>query len=218
MRKKFDKIYIVGGGTSLSGFDFSRLADKNTIVINKSIFDVPNSDYFITMDYTFLSKINNKLSIFNSIRTTKVFVADFSSSSMKNINGAIVDTRFNLTYKLDNFDVIVKAYHQKGIGTTFKEFCTGLNSGFCALQLALLLGYKNIYLLGIDLAINNKTHYHEGYNQHIDRFKTSLISYLNNFILGFNQIKEKFPNAHIYSCSSISLLNNIIPFVGLDTI
>ena len=51
--------FIVGGGSSLKKFDFTKLANKNTIVVNKAIVDVPNPKHFITMDYTFLKKIRD---------------------------------------------------------------------------------------------------------------------------------------------------------------
>ena len=51
------EVFIVGGGTRLSGFDFNKLKNKNVIAVNKSICYVPNANYFITMDYTFLRKV-----------------------------------------------------------------------------------------------------------------------------------------------------------------
>ena len=54
---------------------------------------------------------------------------------------------------------------QTGFGLSRKEFCNGDNSGYCAIQFAILAGYKEIYLIGFDLnAEKNRTHYHNEYS------------------------------------------------------
>ncbi len=55
-----NEVYIVAGGTSLKEFDFSKLKNKTTIVSNKSIFDIPKANYFITTDYTFLNYLKSR--------------------------------------------------------------------------------------------------------------------------------------------------------------
>ena len=48
-----------------------------------------------------------------------------------------------------------------------KKIVNGMNSGHCALQLAYLKGCKIIYLLGFDFKeIDQKTHFHKGYEWH----------------------------------------------------
>jgi len=205
-----DEVYIVGGGSSLTEFNFSKLADKCTITVNKSIFHVPNPSYFITVDYTFLKKVDRK--VFDSISTKKFFVADFSHSFLKEVNKQITDTRYDLTYNLRNYNLLVRAYKQEGIGYTFKDFRTGRNSGFCALQLAIILGFKKIYLLGMDLNQQGKTHYHEGYGERTKTFAPKLDEYHNYFKIGLEQLEQERPDIQVISCSSISRLNDVIPF------
>jgi len=147
------RVFIVGGGPSLKDFEFIKLAEEDTIVVNKSILDVPLSNYFITVDYTFLSKIG--LDCFKRINTEKVFVADFSYPFLKKKDSQIVDTRTNLVYDLKYFDRVIESQKYEGIGFTFDDFRSGRNSGYCALQLAVILGYEEIYLLGIDLNISS---------------------------------------------------------------
>lgn len=209
-----DEVYIVGGGPSLSNFDFNQFANKCTIAVNRSIFNVPNPNYFITVDFTFLSKIQRRH--FNTIPTTKFFVADLSHSFMKDIDGYIVDTRCNLIYDIRGFNYLIKAYSQEGIGYTFETFKTGLNSGFCALQLAIILGFTKIHLFGLDLSKQNITHYHGGYGEDAKSFNIKLDKYFKYFKIGLEKLKKERPDIQVISYSKNSRLNDIIPYKNIE--
>lgn len=45
-------MFVVGGGPSLTNFNFHLLDGKDVIVINQALFRIPSAKYFITMDYT----------------------------------------------------------------------------------------------------------------------------------------------------------------------
>jgi len=212
-----DRIFIVAGGPSLQGFDFSLLKDEDTIVVNKSIFHVPTPNYFITSDYTFLRKID--INTFRSIKTTKCFVINRSHDFLKEINGQVVDTRFNLIYRLGDFTLLIKSWKRSGMGLTFNEFRNGENSGYCALQLAIILGYEKIYLLGIDLVSQeNRTHFHQGYGKDVESFNKILDIYHKEYIIGITEVKTLKPQVEITSCSSISPLNYVLPYVDIKDI
>jgi len=206
-------IAIVGGGPSLKNFDFEQLRNIETIVTNVAILDVPEPTYFITVDYTFLSKISNQINLFKNTNCTKIFVADLAHKNLVERDGHIVDTRIRLIYKLEMFDIIIKARGQIGMGLTFNDFRTGVNSGYCALQLAVLLGYTKVYLFGIDLCINEHMHYHAQYRNN-SQFLNRLKIYENYFIRGLKQLKRARPNIELISCSSISSLNKEIPYLN----
>ena len=207
------EIFICGGGYSLQGFNFNKLKNKTTIAVNKSHSYVPNLDYFITIDFTALRKIKPVTSA-----VTKIFVANFSVSALQEIEGRIVDTRWNLVYDLKNFDLVVKSRKAEGIGLTFKDFRTGNNSGYCALQFAIVMGFNPIYLLGIDLVAPKATHFHSGYNESIESFRQKLKKYYDNFVIGINELKIQRPDIKIVSCSKISKLNTIIEYKSLDKV
>lgn len=203
MRKE---IYIIGGGASLIGFDFAKLKNKDTMTINKSLFYLNNPTYHITMDYASLRKIN-KISLFD---IPKFFIANLSTGDLIEKNGQFIDKK--TTYILKDFDIIIKSYKAEGIGFKWNDFRNGRNSAYCALQLAILMGYKKINLLGIDLIIaDNQTHFHGGYGEPIERFKRKLERYYQYFKEGIKEICQK-TDIKIYSCSSISRLNNILPY------
>ena len=204
------EVFVVGGGPSLVGFDFSTLVNRCTIAVNKSVFHIPNPNYFISVDYTFLRKVTK--AVFNPIRAKKFFVADFSYSFMKEVDKQITDTRYNMRYDLSGYNILIRAYKQEGIGYTFEDFRTGRNSGFCALQLAVIFGFKKIYLLGIDLNQQGKTHFHEGYGERAKTFVPKLNTYYDYFKVALEQLKSERPDIQVTSCSPSSRLNDVIPF------
>lgn len=208
-----NECFIVGGGPSLLGFDFSLLSGKDVIVVNKAVEDYPQANYFITVDYTFLRKIQPDL--LKTVSASKAFIACLHLPYMVERDGRIIDTRYNLIYDLSDFDVVIKSRRADGFGFKFSDFRNGYNSGYCALQLALILGYKRIYLLGFDLIVQygqprSFTHYHNGYGQNIKKFEKKLDLYYTCFLEGLTQLKDT--GIEVISCSLISRLNDIIPF------
>jgi len=207
-------ICIVGGGPSLRGFDFGLFEGLNTIVTNKSIYSVDHPNYFITVDYSFLIKIRHQLPVFRQSKATKIFVANFAFPYIKEVDGVIRDTRSNLLYNLEDFDLVVKARRggDEGIGQNFADFRTGLNSGFCAFQFSVLMRYTKIFLFGIDLTVSNKsTHYHNGYGESTTSFSKKLSQYLDFWRGGILELQKVAPHIQVFSCSPTSSLNNIIP-------
>jgi len=213
-------VFVVGGGPSLRGFDFGLLDGYDTIAINKAIFSVKDPTYFITIDYTFLRKIDK--AALARTQCPKFFVANYDNSYIKDVNGAIVDTRFNLVYNLKDFDVIVKSKLSHGMGFTFSDFRNGVSSGFCGLQLAVLLGYTKIYLLGIDLSVDpaaaGGTHYHGGYGEPSDKFAGKLDRYFQEFKHGLERLQNARPDISVISCSPNSRLNEIIKYGSLEEV
>jgi len=214
-----DEIFVVGGGPSIKNLDLNALKNKDVVAVNKSIFDVPESKYFITIDYTFLRKIDSNK--FKKMKATKFFVANFFVEYLKYIDGRIVDTRNNfkkkngigLMYHLPDFDIIIKSKQSSGMGLVFNDFRSGGNSGFCGLQLAVMLGYKKIYLLGMDMNDSeSETHYHGGYGEPAERFYAKAQNYLENFISGINELSIKKPEVQVFSCSPVSKLNQYITY------
>jgi len=211
------KVFIIGGGPSLSNFDFTSLEGHDIIAVNKTIEHVKSAKYFVTMDYTFLSKTSLTLEQINKKVEASYFVLNSGNSYIKNINGIFTDTRMNFQYlDLHKFSGVITSSHDylvnTGFGTNISEFCHGSNSGYCALQLAILAGYKEIYLLGFDLNTeDNKTHFHTGYHQNIQKFQQNLLNYREIFIKSI-QLSEM---QNIYSCSVGSLLNNYIKQIPL---
>lgn len=211
--KKSQNLYIVGGGPSLRTFNFEKLKGKDTIAVNKSLLNISDATYFITMDYSLLYRID--LPFEKYINTTKIFVANMTKLYYD--KGMLTDIGNNITYDLSYFDLIIKSFSEIGVGYNFVDFRHGDNSGYCALQFGLITGYKNIYLLGIDLCdINGRLYHHDGYKD--ITIKHNLKRHARSWMKNIDDVKLKFPDVNIYSCSKVSCLNNKIGYKELSTL
>ena len=161
-----DICFVVGGGPSLNGFDFTTLNGFDTIAINKAVEYIPNPTYFVTTDYSYFVKASLPIDRIKLKTYRSYFIANMSHDYMKLKNGQIVDTRRNFIYEdLYKYNGVIQSYNKTGFGTSLNEFSHGENSGHCGIQLALLLGYKKIYLLGFDLNNEGQSHFHQSYRE-----------------------------------------------------
>ena len=137
---------------------------------------------------------------------------------MKYKDGKFKHVHSGYIYNLFSMNMIIKNAGVEGIGFEFKDFRTGYNSGFCAFQLAVLLGYKKIHLLGFDLCENNsKTHYHSKYKNRKTINNKMFEKFYTNFVLAIKILKEK-TDIEIISHSKISRLNNSVLYISLGEI
>ena len=199
------KVFIIGGGKSLDGYDFNRLKDKDTIAVNVSALDVPNPTYCITADSSIFRKVQE--GYFKDIDTTWVLVTNPEHCSMKFRNGKFVHKN-GFVYNLFCMNMVIRNAGVEGIGFSFSDFRTGYNSGFCALQLAVLLGYDKIHLLGFDLV---GAHYHKHYSSNQRIGVKDFEKFYQNFVLALGILKTQ-TNIKVISRSKISRLNSIITY------
>jgi hypothetical protein len=187
--------FVVGGGPSLNGFDFTQLNGFDTIAVNKSVEYIPNPTYFITTDYSYFVKASLPIERIKQKSKNTYFVANMTHDYMSFQNGRIVDTRRNFIYNdLYQYTGVIESNNIDGFGSSLAEFSNGGNSGHCGIQLALLLGYKKIYLLGFDLNSEGQTHFHQSYRE-IDQasFKNRVNDYgitLNNALANYKGSQE----------------------------
>jgi hypothetical protein len=217
-RVEKESVIIVGGGPSLIGFDFSTLNGFDTIVVNKAIEYVEKPTYFVTMDYTFLRKTNLSIKDINKKAKYSYFILNTSNDQIKKVNNVYTDVKNRIKYdEISNFTGIFKAPYEslpKGFSENISSFTHGSNSGHCAIQLAILLGYKKIYLLGFDMDFDQSTHFHNDYIQGTDVFRRNIDKYKDTLVNSIINLKNKT----IYSCSENSSLNSILEYVNIKDI
>jgi len=117
---------------------------------------------------------------------------------------------------MTNFDLVVK--YSGGnpcppMGLKFGEFQSGGNSGFCALQFAVIMNYSPIYLLGFDLTDVNGEFCRRQKKEL--RYMKKMLKWYNYFKAGLSVVKDK-TNIEVFSCSPISKLNSVIPYIPID--
>jgi len=145
------RCFIVGGGASLRGFEFSQLTGEAVIAVNRA-YEVINAQIMFAIDAKLHKWITDgKLGAeakkrFEEFGGHKVWL-DSHRYSLKGVT------------KLMGLD---------GTGLSFsmkRGLKHGGNSGYAALNLAVCLGASPIYLLGFDMkGIGGKqAHWHDGY-------------------------------------------------------
>ncbi len=196
------EIFVVGAGESLRGFDFSRLRDRETVAVNKVIRDLPDATYWLTADSGIASNV------IDWTRDTKAIRVLAYSPTHKHID------RFQKVFV--DFDVVIQYSDTwrtspcPDIGFKFGEFQPGGNSGFCALQFAVIMGYSPIYLLGIDLCGGHI------YDTKTRRWPTLLDEFYGAWTRGLKILKKT--SVEVYSCSPVSRLNDVIEYKNVDEV
>lgn len=155
---KGQSCFVVGGGYSLSDFDFDLLQGQNVIAVNRSFEKCHFADFFITIDTRFLTWLANgslgweALQIFEQFKGEKFYV-----------NTAHREPPIEVTEitELQSLHPNVTVGYPEGLE---KGLYTLGNSGGAGLQLAVVLGANPIYLLGFDgEQRKDKTHHHKEY-------------------------------------------------------
>ena len=193
------EVFIIGSGESLKDFDYTRLNGREVIAVNKVIRELPHATYWLTADSGIAS--NAKVWTKNSTATK---VLCYSATHKR-------FARFQSCWA--NFDVTIKygsGNPTPAMGSRFGEFSPGQNSGFCALQFAVIMGYSPIYLLGFDL--------HGGhlYDTKKRSWPRRLDEFFENFKKGLLQLRNA--TIKVISCSQTSRLNGLIDYKSIDEV
>ncbi len=149
---KGQRCFIIGGGESLRGFDFSKLKNEMVIGVNRA-FEKIDCMINYSMDYElFLWIKNGKLG-----PATKKKFEDYKGYPVW------ID---NTGYDYPKGIFILNSSDTPAVANSMSEgLWTGTNAGFGALNLAVALGANPIYLLGFDMKGKNgrQAWWHSGY-------------------------------------------------------
>lgn len=134
--------YVIGSGPSLQGFDFDALPDGYRIGANKSAW-IAKCDALVTIDKNFWRNHQSDIAAFNGDK----YITAEALQEQPDLGATIMK-------------------HDRGDGfSRVSDTLRGSNSGFAALNLAYLLGYTEIALLGFDFQWEDgKSHFHDGYH------------------------------------------------------
>jgi len=163
-------VFLIGGGPSLKGFKFSRLRGKGVVVaINDAMKSIPWADCVFTIDTLWLRRRRELLRQFTGEKIAAVppeyrDVPDFKYADRVN---AVRVSRDSHTIH------------------------TGENSGFAAMNLAIVKKGNPIYLLGYDLG--EPGHWHDGYE-----FKTRFDhTRYSQWVLNFESVADEIKRSGI---------------------
>lgn len=183
------RCFIIGGGPSLSGFNYSILDNELTIGINKAFVG-----YHAVVNYSMDPRFYDMVT-YQSPTDPKVKMLH---QEWLRYHGIKVFMRHNDKLKFDS-----TVYYVNDLGKVAVSFdldagiYKGNNSGCGALMLAIGLGCDKIGLLGYDMKIDkehDKTHWHDGYDFGCN---SSFHEKLDNFIDCFNEIADAISDHNI---------------------
>jgi hypothetical protein len=174
--------FIVGGGPSLSRFDFELLRTKRVIAINRAYENLPFADILFAIDPTYYqncrsAKVGRDHAERQTVFQKWVLFTGFKVWLDTN------HTNYGDVYLLPHGPL----YEDQPYKNTMKGgIATGNFSGYAAVNLAMALGANPIYLLGFDCKHDGaRTHYHSGYDATAGELK------LKQLALDFDKLKRK---------------------------
>lgn len=177
---KNQRCFIIGGGESLKGFDFSRLKNELVIGVNRA-YEMIDCEINYAMD-------NN---IYHWITSGKLGWQ--AKEKFENFEGFPVWLD-SAGYDYPRGIFILKKLKNHRFSHSLKRgIAGGTNAGFGALNLAVCLGANPIYLLGFDMKGRNgkQSWWHDGYpDEQVDRV-------YGGYIHDFKGIVSELKKEHI---------------------
>jgi hypothetical protein len=182
-------VFIVGGGSSLTNFDFGLLHDKVTVAINSAYLKLPNASVLYWCDEPWAAQNYDNLVRHPCKRRfmARFNVTDAMLAHSKGIVGCTYLRRTGIFGLDDNRDNV-----------------HGNNSGAHALNLIANMKPKRILLLGFDMChINKKSHWHD-----LQTLPVHRDIYTNSFIPCIESMAKPLAdrNIEVINCSIESRL------------
>jgi len=189
---KDQDVFIIGGGTSLRTFDWKLLEDKWTIGCNSA--------------FSLGEKIC-KVCIFGDARWFDIYkheLVKYKGTVFTNSN-QLLRTKISWLWTMSRQ---AKGLHHNALGWN-------KNTGASAINLALLLGAKRIYLLGYDMYLSQ-----QGQPNWHDRLihkpnEENYPKFVDNYKFVVRDLEKKWPKVEVINITDNSALN-CFPKVGID--
>ena len=179
------RVFLVGGGPSLRGFDFSRIEGRGRIVaVNEAAFHC-RADALFSADFQWLRRRAEGISAFAGEK----FAALPRGHALW---GALPGVAY------------LEASGARGLSEEPGVIHLGGNSGYGALNLCTLKGARHITLLGFDFRVEGgRHHYHDEYSWYRRRND----GYLSIWARNFNDCKKQIKKAGIQIINANSISN-----------
>lgn len=186
-RHEGGRIFIVASGPSLEAVDPSLFGDEITMTINDALLKFPDSAYAAIMDLRKLHDLHQEL-----LRTDTVFTLEGNS-----------------------FGVELKYLGTEGFNTKLEDgIYSGYTTAFFALQIAIYMGFKEIYFLGLDLGNTEKKSHFFGTRPLQDQDRPDVYAKMcRSFVNISGQLNEM--GVRVYNCSPVSALKEF-PYRSVD--
>ncbi len=154
------RCFIVGNGPSLKKMDLSKITNEitftvNNIMYNKDVYDLVNSDYHIMIDPSYFNLNTDSIEGFEKIELLKTI--NYSNRAPVCFT-SIEGVEFYKTHGLDKVLDLAYLYQHGNLTPAFirendltRNILASQNVVQAAILVACYMGFKEIYLIGVDM-------------------------------------------------------------------
>ena len=183
-----ERCFLLGGGPSLKNFDWNLLRGERVIAVNRAMEVYPDADIVCSLDQRWLAW------------TTNGELGKDAQAAYRDFKGAIVMVK--VYGKEGDYPPRIQLVQGHGNPNELSPSLRyGLgyasNSGFVALNLALVLGCNEVYLLGFDMKGGSdgyQAHFHNGYPERQRRTVYKKFMLVFDKVAGMAQEKARIVN------------------------
>lgn len=137
-----ETVFVIGGGPSLAGFDFSRLAGRRVIAVNSAGYDAPWADILFFHDNSWFEEERNR-------------------ALVDGWSGLVMTVSRHAKLAAPERVVRVEIADRQDFPRGHGPIKTGRSGGQTAVSLAVTLGAFRVVMLGFDMKDDGGvTHYH----------------------------------------------------------
>lgn len=172
------RLFILASGTSLNDLDLSPLKRRLVMGLNRSFLIFPETYYHCAMDFRLFEEFHTDLK----------------------------NTRCLLTLEGRPLGTPIKLLGAEGFSRDLgKGIYSGYTIAYIALQIAVYMGFKEIFFLGLDLKNDGRSTHFFGHDYHSKNHETTEFPKMKK-MLEFGAQTLSNTNVKVFNCSPVSQL------------
>lgn len=208
-----ERCFIIATGPSLTMEDIESLKNENTISMNSICKLYEKTDwrptYFAVQDNLVFESLQE---IIRAHKEVPVFISDNIPSKFKREKEWV---EFPTDTKYHSYDILRKKYYAKFSDDAYDIVYDGYSIAYSCIELAVYMGFKEIYLLGADCTyLGEKEHFVDsGVEDRARKYATPKL------IVGYEKVKE-YADSHgikVYNTTRGGVLE-VFPRVALEDV
>lgn len=208
-----ERCFIIATGPSLTMEDIESLKNEKTISMNSicKLYDKTDwrPTYFAVQDNLVFESLQE---IIRAHKEVPVFISDNIPSKFKREKEWI---EFPTDTKYHSYDILRKKYYAKFSDDAYDIVYDGYSIAYSCIELAVYMGFKEIYLLGADCTyLGEKEHFVDsGVEDRSRKYATPKL------IVGYEKVKE-YADSHgikVYNATRGGVLE-VFPRVNLEDV
>ena len=184
---KGKRLFIIASGPSIKDLDFSGLERRITMGLNRSFMKYPDTYYQCTFDHRLFEMYPDELK----------------------------KSRYLFTLEDRPWGIPINLLGSEGFSWDLEEgIYSGYTIAYFGLQVAVYMGFSEIFFLGLDMQNpDGQTHFFGVDQRSADHENTEFPKMKNSFIKAANGLKEK--GIKVYNCSKESTLK-CFPYMSFE--